>query len=384
MVRYSILKILELNLNNSDKMKTRLSIFCLLAVLCSSVLGKTDGRDSTLFCAREGDRWGYIDRNGNWIIEPRYDDVQNFNEDGIAEVSIRPRWFYIDRTGKKIEKPKYCEYELVENFSNGLAPFENNSGKRGYVNKSGKVVIKPRFCVVGNFSTNGLAPVTLIKNKPLRISFKKRHNECKSCLRRMSKACYIDRTGTIVIEPKFDDAGSFSDNGLAWACLNERFGYIDKTGNFVIEPRFYDACDFEQDGWACVCFDGKWGFIDRTGKFVIEPKFGAVESFAENGLAHVSSVLGVGDHGFIDRTGNYVIEPKYLLAESFSNIGLAPVYVDYKWGCIDSSGKLVIEPQYDELKIARGVIFVQLNEKWGIVDKTGKIIVEPKFSDIHP
>jgi hypothetical protein len=43
---------------------------------------------------------------------------------------------------------------------------------------------------------------------------------------------YIDRSGTVVIEPGFDEAAEFLD-GLARVKVGGKPGYIDRTGNFV-------------------------------------------------------------------------------------------------------------------------------------------------------
>jgi len=51
----------------------------------------------------------------------------------------------------------------------------------------------------------------------------------------MKKYGYIDKTGKIVIEPKFDNAWSFSE-GLARVKIDDKDGYIDKTGKYVWEP----------------------------------------------------------------------------------------------------------------------------------------------------
>ncbi|EIQ8871589.1 WG repeat-containing protein, partial [Campylobacter coli] len=48
-----------------------------------------------------------------------------------------------------------------------------------------------------------------------------------------------DKNGKIVIEPKFDGVGNFSE-GLARVELNGKYGFIDKSGKIVIEPKFDD------------------------------------------------------------------------------------------------------------------------------------------------
>jgi hypothetical protein len=50
---------------------------------------------------------------------------------------------------------------------------------------------------------------------------------------------YIDKTGKIVIQPKFDAAEDFS-SGLAQVRIGDwetgKYGYIDKTGKYVWKP----------------------------------------------------------------------------------------------------------------------------------------------------
>jgi len=54
-------------------------------------------------------------------------------------------------------------------------------------------------------------------------------------IKQNGKQGYIDKTGKIVAEPKFDRAYSFSE-GLASVWIGDKKGYIDKTGKYVWEP----------------------------------------------------------------------------------------------------------------------------------------------------
>ncbi|MHC4200683.1 MAG: WG repeat-containing protein, partial [Planctomycetota bacterium] len=113
-------------------------------------------------------------------------------------------------------------------------------------------------------------------------------------------------------------------------------GYIDSTGKVVIEPRFDKGRCFTE-GLACVNIGGlaanmvswgeryrggKWGYVDKTGQIVIRPQFDIAESF-RGGLARVDvggrrvsgGVKNPSDHyvdgnvGYIDRAGRYVWKP---------------------------------------------------------------------------
>jgi hypothetical protein len=167
---------------------------------------------------------------------------------------------------------------------------------------------------------------------------------------------YIDKTGQIVIKPRYDSAGPF-EGGVATVRqggkektidtkgrpakpqkkkaapppekpsadlptpmkLGDRYGYKDKSGMIVIDPLFDEAGEFK-DGLALVKVDGDLGFIDPQGKTVVEPEWEELHPFKDD-LARVRSG---GKYGFVDRKGKVVVEPRFKTAGDFSE-GLAPV-----------------------------------------------------------
>lgn len=90
--------------------------------------------------------------------------------------------------------------------------------------------------------------------------------------------------------------------------------------------------------------------------------------------------------GYIDNTGKIIIEPQFQFADKFSE-GLALVDIgNRKMGYIDHSGQFVINPQFgDAGKFSEGLAFVlvdhnvdgRVERKAAYIDKTGKIILEP-------
>jgi len=49
-------------------------------------------------------KYGYIDRQNNIVIAPKYDEAKPFTKEGKAEVTIGSKTFWIDRTGKKLKE----------------------------------------------------------------------------------------------------------------------------------------------------------------------------------------------------------------------------------------------------------------------------------------
>jgi len=158
------------------------------------------------------------------------------------------------------------------------------------------MVIKPQFDKTGGFS-GGLASVGIADPGEKRGT---------GILERMKwkynfpgKCGYIDKTGRIVIDAQFGEAGVFSE-GLAAVRKGKAWGYIDKTGKILIDPQ-YELAEPFSEGLAAVLLDKKWGYIDRTGRKIIVPQFDTALDFVD-GLAEV----WVGEKmGYILPTGKF-------------------------------------------------------------------------------
>jgi len=60
------------------------------------------------------------------------------------------------------------------------------------------------------------------------------------------------------------------------------------------------------------------------------------------------------------------------------SVGLFPIILNGKWGYIDTTGKIVINPQFDEAWwFSEGLARIKIGDRWGYIDKTGKYVWEP-------
>ncbi|MGB8293997.1 MAG: WG repeat-containing protein, partial [Polyangia bacterium] len=135
-----------------------------------------------------------------------------------------------------------------------------------------------------------------------------------------SKAGYIDRTGSVVIKPKFNGASDYSQ-GLARVHVGDKWSFIDKEGKFITDKRFAEARDFSE-GLAAVMIKSKWGYLGQDGRILIAPQFDMASPFSE-GLAAVQRSE---KWGYIDSSGRTKIEPQFGGAGDFSG-GLAQVVI---------------------------------------------------------
>ena len=325
---------------------------------------KTQDFSSRLYPIEVDYKRGFINGNGEVVIEPQFGNVGEFSE-GLAPISFdgpgakNAKIGFIDEKGNVVIEP---QFELVWGFSEGVAPFSKGN-KWGFIDRTGNVVIEPRFEMVDNFS-EGVVGVT---------------NDLKG-----GEWSFIDKTGKVVLEA----ITNFIDNEFSEGLLvtkvggkDGKFGYVDTKGNIVIEPRFDVAFSFSE-GLALVCIGNKCGFIDKDGRIVIKPTFellGVLRGSPLNSFSEGLARLKVnGKYGFIDRTGNIAIEPQFDEAEDFSS-GYALVRVGDKYGYIDRTGALVFEPQFKDAKSIDGDLakvskYSSTSFEWVYVDRLGKIV----------
>ena len=323
----------------------------------------------------EGKGYGYIDRTGQIIIPPSFEEVGNFSE-GLARVKVGGKWGFIDEAGVTVIEPTF---DQVEDFSEGLAAVKVHSKARphfqwGYIDRSGEFIIKPQYWHGGSFSY-GLA---VIANE----------NRCG----------FIDQTGQVMIKPQYSSARKFSE-GLAAIYVGDKVGYINTAGGVVIEPKFHGGSDFSE-GLALVSLGKRqYGYIDKSGQVVIRLPEGAEGGNFSEGLAQFQAIAGVAGCGYIDQTGKIAIEPQFHHCGEFSE-GLADVlvidesdklYYDIKeqhrsflLRYIDRTGRVIINPPFTAGLTFRGGLATVWDGSCGVpgyIDHSGKVVWQPIFGE---
>lgn len=152
------------------------------------------------------------------------------------------------------------------------------------------------------------------------------------------------------LDGKPTNDSNFSNGlGLYFSPTEKAYGYLDKNGNIVIAPQFSHAKPFSE-GFAVVEQHGGLGVIDTTGNFVKLPdrNIGNIEQFSDN-----RAIFKLKDNpyaGVIDNAVNEIVSPSRSYT-SISRFKQGYAVFTYKGlqGVIDSSGKEIIPPLYDDL-----------------------------------
>ena len=145
-------------------------------------------------------------------------------------------------------------------------------------------------------------------------------------------ACKDDAT-----EPQSEEDAYFEDYEVP---LN-KWGYIDTTGVLVIDKKYDDLRPFK-NGLARANYKGKWGFIDRRGFEVIPFKYRGTFPF-KDGLARVQNFNKL--YGFINKKGEMIIPDTMDLVFDF-NSERARAKKGETYGYIDKTGRWIIESQF--------------------------------------
>lgn len=338
--------------------------------------------------------YGYLGKTGDFVIKPQFEMATFFSE-GLAAVEKNGKWSYIDYAGNYVIKdlsvdpdaPKlagenrqidYCgpfkdgyaqiiidaKYEPA-GISGNIPSYDSGSY---LIDKSGKIFKTEVDCKSISYFSEGLAHVSII-NKDI--------DEKNTYM--FSQNIYIggfvDKNGKLVLE---QSAQSFSE-GLAgfYSEENKKYGYIDKSGNVVIEAKFDQVAPFKE-GLAMIVIDdyhveessgksinGYIGYIDKKGEVVIPPIFDYVRRGVSTNRVH-------GDGLYINNR-----DEEYYFSE-----GLAAFEKSGKWGFINKNGQIVIEPQYEGAnsfhnglaKVKKGYSNKSFYSEWRYIDRNGKLI----------
>ena len=174
------------------------------------------------------DKWHYFDLNGS-AIGGSYDSASSF-VNGLAAVSLQGRWLIIDAEGNTTKELTFNDLRFGSDggfIQNGIIVAEVE-GKWG--------LYDAEYEKIGAFTADN-------------------------------------------IDIYCGDAIAFKSGG--------KWGFVDPKGSVVIEPIYREAKSFSQGLAAIMSDDGLWGFINSDGKLVIPARYQDTKYFMDSGSCFV-------------------------------------------------------------------------------------------------
>ena len=376
-------------------------------------------KDYQYFILKNNNQSGVINRNGDILVEPNYEEVKIPNPEKAVFVC------YEENDSKVLNQNNeeiFSEYEIVEpirlkNIESDLM-YEKSvlkyyqNGKYGLIDFDGKKICEPIY--------------ESIESLP--------YKEGELLVTQNGKTGVINIKGNLMVEINYNsievDGYYLDDNGYKEAgyitsiTTNEgyRYGYVNKDGKVILNNEYNEITrvnDIEnsKDIYLICAKNGQYGVL-KNKEEVLKNEYQSIRYDKTNNLFVVEKSK---KFGASDINGNIIIEPtynqiditgNYLYAENdqgtvmFNNNGTEAnintnvailntenekykIKIDNekgsKYGVINESGEQVIEEKYSYIEYLYDNYFIVSNEnsKLGIVDSKDQAKVEIKYDSLQ-
>lgn len=266
-------------------------------------------------------KYGVINRDGDMVIDPKYDAIEYLENPNYVRVTLGGRCGVLRVDGLTIIP---IQYDYIGDMSEDII-IVGNSGRYGCYDKLGNQIIANDYTSIGEFS-DGIAVVSVL-----------------------NRYGYINNRGESIIPPFADMAYPFSD-GCARVVVDGFTGYIDTSGEWVVPP-FYD------DGGNCSCgvipvsADGSYFYINTKLRVLSHYQYSVAEDIDPKfRIARVS----IDDKwGVINEYGKLIVPIKYDVVDILPD-GYIYVEENGRCGVYDTYGNLCFPVIYKWIDYERG------------------------------
>lgn len=356
-------------------------------------------------------KYGYMDLEGNVLIEPQYDSASDFN-DGRASVKVGDAYSYIDESGNLI-----CDfiYEKAGDFHGGYANVYVDTRYEkvgniyieipdgwGVIDKDGNVIVEPVWEYVETYDSYSGddyigSGIIFVKENGL--------------------AGLVSTDGKLILEPTYSKIEAPVDGICKVMGVDEKYGLISVDGSTIL-PAIYDYIYDFSDGLAYVYRTGKnehyfceAGYVDSSGKMVIDlVSMGYNDMLKGGSFQDGIAVIKAKQNGeycsaLIDKTGKLLV-PMMPRTSFSTSVSISRNYENELIVCVDDpehdsenyyvyeNGKLNARPARDTAFWAQwetvffaseeGICRVRLGTKspnYGFVTEDQEILAEPIYED---
>ncbi len=293
---------------------------------------------------------GYINHQQQFVIAPVFDKAFDF-EGEIARVIIKGKYALINQQGKFISRRRFNNIDVFNEHGLAIASYGQQALRYGVINKRAEMITTQPFQEIQPYS-EGLAVVKLREGYG-----------------------YIDLTGRLVIPCAYSKASAFYE-GRAAVQKDGACGYISRTAGTIVPFEYSKCLDF--DGGKAIVYKGirRAGLVDLQGNLVLEPSVDRLLKFREGrGLVRDSEYRFY----YITEQAAGVYNGFYERATEFQN-GVALVQVHGKWGVINHKGVQVIPAKYDHIEpFQQGHARVRVPGFNGLLHLDGQSIMAPEY-----
>lgn len=353
--------------------------------------------------------WGIIDnKTGAVIVEPKYNEMSDIKNYGIACVKLGDKYGYIDWTGKGITPIKYDKpsFNIDDALPDQRLPIcvreggqfvKNDEGetcikeqKFGYIDETGKEIITPKYSYGKDFFLNSGKYIARVYNGKCDI------NGWTLCMGNHEKlTCgIIDTSGKIVIPfNKYKDIYGGIGDILIGERLNGQYDIFHGIKGEVTSTQYTNYEKINHKNYYKVTIknnDQEWyGITDSDFKTIIPPKYTKILEYVFNDNTVDYIAIDGDDVYFLAEHGNLLTDKQYQYADEiyspyYSNLWSFDMQTvidknSHLYGYINKNGAEVIKCQFKKAKNfdeKTGLAIVcNSNDKWGTINVSGKLVI---------
>ena len=121
-------------------MKKNLLLIIMLVVSTNISNAQNKNNGEYIIPAVVNEKWGFINEYGQWIVEPKFESIDDFKTNGLALIKQNNKYGVINTSGEIVVKPQYDNIRIV-----GDLILVQINKKWGRIDKQGKIVVKPQY-----------------------------------------------------------------------------------------------------------------------------------------------------------------------------------------------------------------------------------------------
>lgn len=283
----------------------------------------------TYFAAYQDNKWGVIDENGEFVIDPSYEEMIIIpdSKTDIFLCTYDVNYDTGEYSAKAINSKNediFTEYSKVEAISNHD---ENNNlwyeenvlkvqrdGKWGMINYEGEIILNTEY--------NSIQALPGVENAIL--------------VEKDGKYGIADNTGRLLLDVAYTEItnlGKTNRDGYIVRDHTGLYGIVDNSNNVILQNQYQEIEKVYRNNLYVVTQDGTQKVVNSNGEDVLT-----------QGFEQISAILKTEGQGVIYSTGG-------------------------KYGIMSLAGDVIIEAQYDNLIEAKANVFIATRgDRQGIID----------------
>ena len=336
------------------------------------------------FSLRKDNLFGVIDRNGNIIIEPTYDDVKIPNPEKPVFVCYEGDSTKVLNERKEEILTDYDQVEPIQlqNTVNDLI-YEKSvlkyqeDGKFGLIDFEGKRITKPIYDSIDSLN----------------------YKEGQLLVKQDGKTGVINIKGNTLIDIKYDQInvdgyytkeGGYNYSGYIVSTTTDqgyRYGYINYDGKLLLEPNYNQLSRVTQiqdnnNAYIICAENGRYGVM-KNDESIIPNEYQSIEYDEGNNLFTIEKGK---KYGIANIEGNIIVPTEY------SQIDITGVYLY----ATNDHGVVVYNSDGTQANIDTNIAIINTSNekykiridnsngtKYGVIDKEGQQVIDEKYNYIE-